>query len=195
MARNISEHADDFHRYGLYLPTRTMVIDGDEDHANSEITMKSATRDIKNLHVLDNLGNGIITIKLDCVGGDVLAGMRIYDAIRACKNHVIIIADSAMSMGSIILQAGDERLINPNGRVMIHAGEVEYASHPQAIDNWRKYDKKMDKIHEDIYLDKIKQKKPRFTREQLQKMLEHDTIFTAQEAVDIGLADKVLGAV
>jgi ATP-dependent Clp protease protease subunit len=192
MARNISEHADDFHRHGLYLPTRTIFIEGDEDNDNNEITMKSSTRDVKNILIVDSLGTGTITIRLDCVGGDVLAGMKIYDAIAACRNHVVIIADSAMSMGSIILQAADERIMNKNGRVMIHAGEVSYANHPSAIDNWRKYDKKMDTVHEDIYLEKIKKKKPRFTREQLQKLLEHDTILTAKEAVDMGLADKVL---
>ncbi len=192
MARNISDHADTFHQHGLYLPTRTMVIDGDEDE-EGEITIKSASRDIKNLHILDNLGTGTITILMDLVGGDVLSGMRIYDAIAACKNKVVIIADSAMSMGSIILQAGDERILSKNARVMIHAGSASYSDHPRAIDNWRKYDKKMDVVHEDIYLEKIKQKKPRFTREQLQKMLEHDTILTAKEAVEMGLADKVLG--
>lgn len=191
MARNISEHADDFHRHGLYLPTRTMVIDGDED-SDGEITTKSASRDIKNLHILDNLGTGTITILLDSIGGTTLAGMRVYDAICACKNHVVIIADSAMSMGSIILQAGDQRILNKNGRVMIHVGSAEYADHPNSIDNWRKYDKKLDVVHENIYLEKIKQKKPRFTREQLQKLLVHDTIFTAAEAVEMGLADKVL---
>lgn len=193
MSRNIGENAEQFHDNGLYLNTRTVVIDGDEDQDNFEITLKSARRDIKNLHVLDNLGQGDITVVLNCVGGDTLAGMAIYDAIRACKNRVVISAHLAMSMGSIILQAGDERILHPNATVMIHAGEVSYANHPKSVDSWRKYDKVMDKKHEDIYLEKIKQKKPRFTREQLQKLLEHDTILTAQEAVDMGLADKVLG--
>lgn len=193
MSRNIGENAEQFHDHGLYLNTRTIVIDGDDDQDNFEITMQSARRDIKNLHVLDNLGQGDITVVLNCVGGDVLAGMTIYDAIRACKNKVIIVAHLAMSMGSIILQAGDERILHPNATVMIHAGEVVYTNHPKSVDNWRKYDKLLDKRHEDIYLEKIKMKKPRFTREQLQKMLEHDTILTAKEAVDLGLADKVLG--
>jgi ATP-dependent Clp protease, protease subunit len=191
MSRNISEHSEQFHDHGLYLPTRTIYIDGDED-ADFEVTLKSARRDIKNLHVLDNLGTGVITVVMNCIGGDTLAAMSIYDTILGCKNHVVIVAHQAQSMGSIILQAGDERILMPNATVMIHNGEVGRSGSPKTVENWQKYDKIMDARHEKIYLDKIKQKKPRFTKEQLQKLLEHDTIFTAQEAVAMGLADKVM---
>jgi ATP-dependent Clp protease protease subunit len=157
--------------------------------------MKSARRDIKNLQLLDSLssdGTRPIYVRLNCSGGDVLAAMAIYDAIASCVNKVIVHAHNAMSMGSIILQAGDERILYPNATVMIHNGTVSRAGSPKTVENWQKYDKSMDIRHEDIYLGKIKEKKPRFTRKQLQDLLEHDTILSAKEAVDLGLADKVM---
>jgi ATP-dependent Clp protease protease subunit len=196
MSRNIDVHTILFQEHGICLRTRTLLIDGDEDSDNFEITEKSARRDIKNIHTLDTLapsGDRPITVILNCNGGCVLAGMAIYDALSQCLNRVIIKAHTAMSMGSLILQAGDERLLYPNATVMIHNGEVSRQGSPKTVENWAAYDRKMDKIHEDIYLSRIKLKKPRFTREQLQKMLEHDTILSASQAINIGLADSIIG--
>ena len=47
--------------------------------------------------------------------------------------------------------------------------------------------------NEDMYLKRIKEKKPRFTRKQLQSMLTFDTILNPKQAIELGLADKVYG--
>jgi ATP-dependent Clp protease protease subunit len=194
MARNLPEHSAHFHEHGLHLPTRTMWIDGELNSEDEfELTSVSVRRDIKNLHTLDSMGTGNINVIMNCNGGDTLLGMAIYDAIRQCKNFVrITVYGKAYSMGSIILQAADERVMAPNAVMMIHSGEIAYSGAGKAVDNERKLDKKVDELQELIYLAKIKQKKPRFTRDQLQKLLEHDTYLTAKEAVELGLADKVL---
>jgi ATP-dependent Clp protease protease subunit len=194
MSRNIPEHSEQFHSNGLYLPTRTIWIDGDESDENMCLTAKSARRDIKNIHILEALNSSPITIYLNCGGGDTLAGMAIYDAIAQCKSHVtMIVRGKAASMGSIILQAADERVMSINSCMLIHMGEVEYKGNGTEVDSERKLDKYMDNVHIDIYLARIKQKKPKFTKERLQSLLTHGTFLTAREAVDIGLADKVLG--
>lgn len=193
MARNIPEHSDQFHDNGLYLPTRTMYIDGEPGEDGFELTSTSIRRDLKNLHILDSIGTGEITVVLNCNGGDTVLGMAIYDAIKACKNFVrVIVKGRAYSMGSIILQAADERVLSPNSSVMIHMGDRTYKENHKYVNSEVKFDEHMDKVHVDIYLEKIKQKKPRFTKDQLQKLLDHGTIFTAKEALDIGLADKIL---
>lgn len=197
MARNLPEHSAHFHDHGVHLPTRTMWIDGELNSASEfELTSVSVRRDIKNLHILDTMGTGNINVIMNCNGGDTILGMAVYDAIKECKNHVIVtVRGKAYSMGSIILQAADERVMASSSVMMIHSGETAYTGAGKAVDNERKLDKAIDAAQELIYLARIKQKKPRFTREQLQKLLEHDTYLTAQEAVDIGLADRVLGAV
>ena len=46
---------------------------------------------------------------------------------------------------------------------------------------------------EKLYLEKIKQKKPKFKLKKLQEMLYFDTIFNAKQAIEYGLADEVMG--
>ena len=46
-----------------------------------------------------------------------------------------------------------------------------------------------------IYLKKIKEKKQRFSKNRLTKLIEHDKILTPDEAVSLGLADKIEGEV
>jgi len=190
MSRSIADEAELFHEHNIHLPTRTIFITGDPEIG---ITNEMVASVIKNLHILDTMREGEINIKFNCDGGDVILGMAIYDAIAACKNFVrVTVYGHASSMGSIILQAADERIIAPNGIIMIHAGVVLYEGHPKMVDNWRDYNKKLDAKHEEIYLKRIKEKRPRFTKIKLQKLLEHDTILTAEDAIKLGLADKIL---
>jgi ATP-dependent protease ClpP protease subunit len=46
----------------------------------------------------------------------------------------------------------------------------------------------------DIYLNKVKKKNPKITRRQIEKWCEHDKIFTADQAVEMGLADGIFVA-
>ena len=46
---------------------------------------------------------------------------------------------------------------------------------------------------EQLYLEKIRQKHPDFKLKKVQAMCNFDTILSAKETVELGLADKVLG--
>src|SRR5213083_3553536 len=64
-----------------------------------------------------------IFIYINSPGGDVYAGLAIYDTMQFIKPDVqTICCGIAMSMGAIILAGGarDKRAILPNGRVLIH---------------------------------------------------------------------------
>jgi ATP-dependent protease ClpP protease subunit len=96
-------------------------------------------------------------------------------------------------MGSVILQAADERILAPNARVMIHYGYMGMApNHTKIYQKWAEECKKLDQQMLDIYMDKIVEKHPRFQRNQLDEMCNFDTILNAQEAVNLGLADSIL---
>ena len=45
---------------------------------------------------------------------------------------------------------------------------------------------------EDIYLKKIKEKKPRFTRMGLKDLMKYDKYMGPKQVVNLGLADKVI---
>lgn len=195
MSRTLSEEVEVFHEKGIHFATRTIFLEGDMDESGA-ITWLSARADLKNILAMDATGpNGDRPFKIvvNSCGGDLYSAIGIYDAISACKNHVTVeVYGQASSAASVILQAADVRAISKHSVIMIHAGEDFLAGHPKVVAAWNKDAKRLGKIMEDVYLEKIKQKKPRYTREQLQKLLEHDTILTAAEAVEMGLADKVL---
>lgn len=187
MSEKIREAADQFHDKDLHIPTKTMLLEGDVD----EDMYKKAT---KNLHVLDVIDNGKpITIKLNSGGGEVIQGLAIYDLIRACKSYVrIIVEGPCESMATVILQAADERVMLENSHLMLHFGSHEYPSdHPENIERWKKKVEHDEQVCQNIYLKKIKEKKKRFTKKDLQNLLTFDTILTAKESISLGLADVI----
>ena len=69
-----------------------------------------------------------INIQLTSPGGSVLDGLALYDFLRSlsARGHKIIVTcfGECASMGSILLQAGDERKMGENSYIMLH--EVSY---------------------------------------------------------------------
>jgi len=177
----------------LYVPTRTVYI-GPMSSVEYEVNAMMAERAIKNLHILDSKSSEPIEIISLNYGGGVLEGMAIYDSIKLCRSSVTMkIFGCANSMGSVILQAADKRLIAPNAEVMLHYGYASYGeNHPKAIRNAQKKDRKYDMWMVDLYLEKIREKVPNFTRAQLDKWLDFDKYMTAEEAIKYGLADAII---
>lgn len=188
---------DKWHDSSIYVPTRTIYIGSEEhsvEHGESGCDGGMAERAVKNLHVLESINKEDITIIMNNVGGDEYHGFAIYDAIRLCESRVIIkVFGHAMSMGSIILQAADERCMAPTSRQMVHYGTWGRTDHAKTERKWSDEGQKINKWMEQMYLTKMKEKNEHFTLARLQRMLDHDTFLTAKESVDCGLADRVLG--
>ncbi len=197
--RIIRDDLDKFFDYGINVPTRTIYIgsaeyDGDDDETGVDHCM--AERSIKALHLLDMSsadGEAPIHIIMNNPGGSVIHGLAIYDAIRACKNHIdITVFGMAMSMGCIILQAADERIIAPNARLMIHYGSWGVDADNKNVERSVNEMKVWNKWLENMLLARIREVHPKFPKKKVEEMCTTDTYFSAQEAIDIGLADKVL---
>lgn len=189
---------DRFHDYGIYVPTRTIYMgsESSDDDGETGTDFMMAERVIKNLHMLDSMNQEPITIIMNNLGGDVFHGMAIFDAISICRSYVTVQATGyVMSMGSLILQAADERVLSPNAVMMIHHGYESQNNHVKTVRNWVKFGERYDKeVLNNIYLSRIKEKHPDFSMAKLDKLLNFDTILTSQETVGYGLADKILGA-
>jgi ATP-dependent Clp protease protease subunit len=188
-----------FHDYSIHLPTRTIYnstehVSESDDFSESGCDTSMAERMVKNIHILDHLSQEPITIIMNNIGGDEYHGFAIYDAIKAAKSEIIVkVFGHAMSMGSIILQAADKRIMSPTSRQMIHYGTWGRNDHAKTSQKWAEEGLKIDKWMEKMYLDKIREKHPDFKLKRLQKYLDHDTFLTAEESVALGLADSVLG--
>lgn len=179
---------DHLHINGIYLPTRTITLMDDVDQY-------TAAEVINNLHVLTSKNKNPIQIQLMSFGGCENSMFSIYDAIDTCGAHTTITAYGyAMSAATVIMQAGDERIISPNSRFMIHygSGATDWL-HSRDFEELGRESMRVNEMMEDIYLTRIKEKHPRFTRKKLQELMKYDKYMSAKETIDLGLADKILG--
>ena len=194
MAKIVKDDVDRFFDYDVSISTRTIFMGSVDFDGENGVNERMVERVTKALHIMDQ-SEGNITIFMNNPGGDYYSGFAIYDAIRERKNHVTIkVYGYAMSMGALILQAADDRVLSPNSRVMIHYG-YSNLNYDHAITNekWADQYKKDNVIMEDILLARIKEKHPRFTRKKVKELLKFDTILSPREAIDLGLADRIEG--
>ena len=135
-----------------------------------------------------------ISLYINSPGGEVTAGMAIYDTMQFIKPDVqTIVMGQACSMGSLLAQAGarGKRMILPMARHMIH--QPSGGSRGQATDMLIQVTEilKMKQVLTEIY---VRHNSAGKTFEQFTADMERDNFMSAQEAVDYGLADKVIAA-
>ncbi len=182
------EHNIHVARRTLYLGSHSAV-DGTESGVDYEMFASF----LKGLTFLDSMSADPITIHLSTDGGDYYHGMAIYNAIRASRCYVTIIAwGYACSMGAIILQAADERLLTRDCVVMIHDGPTSMSGDSKAFEAWGRYSGLTRKAIYRLYRDRMRDTRP-ITMAMVEKLCSTDRIFSATQAVNMGLADCVLG--
>jgi ATP-dependent Clp protease protease subunit len=194
MAKIRRDSVDQFFDYDVSLDTRTIYIgsNGDDEGEETGVDYKMAEKAIKALHLLSQ-SEGPITILMNNLGGDFIHGMAIYDAIKEKRNHITVKAYCyCMSMGTLILQAADERVLAAHSQFMIHYGYAAVTQDdPVKFESWNKRIKKDNELMEKIYLEKIRQVHPEFPVKQLRKMLRDETILDPEDVIALGLADKL----
>ena len=130
---------------------------------------------------------GDIECHINSGGGDVFDGVAIASAIRAHKGKVTTIVDGiAASIASVIMQAGQERIVEPGSMVMIHEAfggcmgdAAEMAKQSEVLD-------KVSGNIADIYAGRAGG-----TPQSWRDAMKEETWYKADEAVAAGLADKV----
>lgn len=132
-----------------------------------------------------------INLFINCPGGEVYAGLAIYDVMQYINAPVHTnCVGIAMSMGSVILAAGEKgnRVALPNSRIMIHAGSAGFprSSLPDLEVQAREFLKVRD-IMEEIYARHTGQ-----DTETLRRDMERDNFMSPAEALDYGLLDRVV---
>ena len=129
-----------------------------------------------------------ISLYLNTPGGMVSAGLGIYDTMQLISPNVNTICTGlAASMGSILLVAGKERSILPHARVMIHQplGGVSGQASDIIIEA-----EEIRKCRDELCSILSEHTKQPFDK--VFQDMDRDHWFTAQEAVDYGLVDKIL---
>lgn len=131
-----------------------------------------------------------ISLYINSPGGSITAGMAIYDTMNYIKPDVSTICiGMAASMGAFLLASGapGKRYVLPNSEVMIHQplGQTQ----GQATDIKIRTERLL-KIKEN--LNKILSERTGQSLEKIEQDTERDNFMEAQQAVDYGIADKVI---
>ena len=143
-----------------------------------------------------------INLYINSPGGAVTAGLAIYDTMQYIKADVkTIVMGQACSMGSFLAQAGTpgKRIVLPESRTMIHrvssgtrgtsgsvhVQELEFEDAKRAFEESKKVNKRLTELY-------VRHNTVGKTYEELFETMKFDTFLTAQEAVENGLADKVV---
>jgi ATP-dependent protease ClpP protease subunit len=184
MANLIRENIDRWFENNLDVDNRTLFmgsIKSTSDDYESGVDNFMAEYFIKGMHVLESRNKNAITIIMNNPGGDYLHGLAIYDAIKYASCHCTIkVYGHAMSMGSIILQAADNRILMPNSKFMIHYGYDGRNDHSKIVERWADEGKRLSYEMENTYLDVMLDKEEKMGHGYLAKHLSE--IMTRQNA-------------
>jgi ATP-dependent Clp protease protease subunit len=131
-----------------------------------------------------------INIYINSPGGSVTSGMAIYDTMQFVRPDIsTICVGMAASMAQVLLCAGTKgkRYVLPNSRIMMH--QPLGGTQGQATDI-EIYTKEMLRIREMLYT--IISNHTGKDQKTILKDADRDNYMSAVQAVDYGIADKIL---
>lgn len=139
----------------------------------------------------DNPEGESLELEINSPGGSVFAGFEMYSLLLEAKCHTVAIVQSlAGSAASTVMVACKDVRMSPVAQVMIHL-PISYAEGNQ--NDMRHEAKVLEQIAQSILDGYEARCAGKTTRDRLDRMMRAETWLTAQEAVELGLADSILG--
>ena len=143
-----------------------------------------------------------INLYINSPGGSVTAGLAIYDTMQFIKCEIqTMVMGQAASMGSFLAQAGTKgkRFVLPESRTMIHrvssgtrgtsgsvhVQELQFEDAIRSMEESKRLNKRLTELY-------VRHNTAGKTYEELFETMKFDTFLSAEEAVEYGLADRVI---
>ena len=143
-----------------------------------------------------------INLYINSPGGSVTAGLAIYDTMQFIKCEIqTMVMGQAASMGSFLAQAGTKgkRFVLPESRTMIHrvssgtrgtsgsvhVQELQFEDAIRSMEESKRLNKRLTELY-------VKHNSAGKTYDELFETMKFDTFLSAEEAVEYGLADRVI---
>jgi ATP-dependent Clp protease protease subunit len=167
------------------LKTRTILLSG-------EIKKDLAEKTIRQLLLLENIGDEPIRIFIDSPGGDADAGYAIFDMIRFVRPPVWTIGMGLVASAAAIIQLAspaDRRVGLPNSHYLIHQPLSGIRGVATDIEI---HARELDKLREKI--NRLISEETGVSYEQVEKDTDRDYWMTAEEAVKYGLISRVVAS-
>jgi ATP-dependent Clp protease, protease subunit len=130
-----------------------------------------------------------VCLYINSPGGQVYAGLAIYDTMQHIRPDVqTVCCGIAMSMGALILTGGapGKRMSLPNGRILIHQPTGGFQGQATDIDIHAR-----ETLALRAQLDEMYAKHTGQSVEQVHDDMERDRYFTAGQACEYGLIDRL----
>jgi ATP-dependent Clp protease protease subunit len=170
--------------YSRLLKDRIVFLDGEINDITADLV-------VAQLLFLDGQDTEKdINLYINSPGGSVTAGLAIYDTIQHVKSEVqTICLGQAASMGALILTAGaaGKRLVLPSSRVLIHQPWGGAQGQARDIGIQAKEILRLKKLLIAIFAEHTGK-----TVEQIAVDTERDFYMSAADAVEYGVADRIL---
>ena len=131
-----------------------------------------------------------IAMYINSPGGSIYSGLAVYDTMRFIKPDIQTMGVGvAMSMGSLLLAGGTKgkRAALPNSRILIHQPSAGFRGQSTDIEIHAREILNVRKRIEQIYAEHTGR-----PAEQVRADMERDRFFTAQQALEYGIIDRVL---
>lgn len=168
-----------------------MQIDGeivDEEYEDTDVSASGFRNALKQLGDIKELN-----LHINSPGGSVFQGIAIYNMLKESKAKVNVYVDGvAASIASVIAMAGDSIFMPSNSMMMIHNPYTYAVGNANELRKTADFMDKLTDASKQAYLDKAGSK---LTSDKIQQIMDDETWLSAQEAVDLGLADEVLAPV
>ena len=130
----------------------------------------------------------VLNVEINSPGGDVFAGLAIYNALRASGKEIVVkVMGVAASAASLIAMAGDKIIMPKNTMMMVHnpwsfaIGNAEELRETAAT---------LDKIGDSLL--KTYASRTGKPEDEIKPLLAKDTWLTADEALEMGFATEVV---
>jgi len=170
---------------------------------NGEVEENMANTVVAQLLFLESENSDLdIHMYINSPGGSVTAGLAIYDTMQFIKPDVCTyVMGQACSMGSFLAQAGapGKRFALPESRTMIHRVSsgtpgTRGSVHVQDLqfEDAKRHFEEAKRLNERLTQLYVKHNTAGKTYAELFETMKFDTFLSAQEAVQNGLADRVI---
>jgi ATP-dependent Clp protease protease subunit len=182
--------------YSRLLKDRIVMLD-------TEVSEHSASLIVAQMLFLESENpDKDISFYINSPGGLVTAGLAIYDTMQFIKPDVqTIVIGQAASMGSFLAQAGTpgKRFVLPESRTMIHrvssgtpgtrgsvhVQELQFEDAKRTYEESQRINTRLTELY-------VKHNTVGKTYDEMYELMKFDTFLSAQQAVDLGLADKIV---
>ena len=172
--------------YSRLLKDRVVILNGDVQDMSANLIVAQM------LFLESQNSEEPINFYINSPGGVITSGMAIYDTMQFINAPVsTIVMGQACSMGSFLAQAGEpgQRFVLPNSRTMIHQPSGGTRGMQSDIEIQYKEITFLKKRLTELY---VKHNTKGKTYKDFERDMDRDNFMNAEEAVEYGLADKVI---